>query len=51
MFLIGLDYRQKHRAREFCTFKEVNAHLGENVTLSSRYAKLVTITKTQNRTE
>ncbi|XP_074994758.1 NACHT, LRR and PYD domains-containing protein 12-like [Calonectris borealis] len=54
MFLIGLDYRQKYRdyvAREFCTFKEVNTRLGENVTLSSRYAKLMMVTKTHNTTE
>ncbi|KAM7089349.1 NACHT, LRR and PYD domains-containing protein 12-like isoform 2-T4 [Ciconia maguari] len=41
------DYRQKYRdhvARDFCTFKEVNACLRENVTLSSTYMKLVMVT-------
>ncbi|XP_075375118.1 NACHT, LRR and PYD domains-containing protein 12 [Mycteria americana] len=41
------DYRQKYRdhvARDFRTFKEVNACLRENVTLSSRYTKLVMVT-------
>ncbi|XP_068280868.1 NACHT, LRR and PYD domains-containing protein 12-like isoform X2 [Nyctibius grandis] len=48
------DYRQKYRdhvAREFCTFNEVNTGLGENVPLSSRYAKLMVVMKTQSRTE
>ncbi|XP_009474844.1 PREDICTED: NACHT, LRR and PYD domains-containing protein 3-like, partial [Nipponia nippon] len=48
------DYRKKYRdnvAREFHTFKEVNASLGENVTLSSRYTKVVMITNPLGRSE
>ncbi|KGL93470.1 NACHT, LRR and PYD domains-containing protein 3, partial [Charadrius vociferus] len=48
------DYRQKYRdhvAREFHTFKEGNACLGENVTLSSRYTKLMMVTNPQGRSE
>ncbi|PKU41150.1 lrr and pyd domains-containing protein 3-like [Limosa lapponica baueri] len=48
------DYRQKYRdhvAREFHTFKEVDACLGENVTLSSRYTKLVMVMNPLGRSE
>ncbi|NXN69886.1 NAL12 protein, partial [Himantopus himantopus] len=48
------DYRQKYRdhvAREFHTFKEVNACLCENVTLSNRYTKLMMVTNPQGRSE
>lgn len=54
MFLIGVDYRQKYRdhaAREFCTSREVNTRQAGNMSLSSRYAKLMKVAKTQNRTE
>ncbi|KAM6050261.1 NACHT, LRR and PYD domains-containing protein 12-like [Theristicus caerulescens] len=48
------DYRKKYRdnvAREFRTFKEANASLGENVTLSSRYTKVMMITNPLGRSE
>ncbi|NXN26306.1 NLRP3 protein, partial [Nycticryphes semicollaris] len=48
------DYRQKYRehvAREFHTFKEMNACLGEKVTLSSRYTKLVMVMNPLGRSE
>ncbi|KAM6307815.1 NACHT, LRR and PYD domains-containing protein 12-like [Podargus strigoides] len=48
--LLAVEYRD-HVAREFCTFKEVNACLGDSVTLSSRYTKLMIVPKTQKRTE
>ncbi|XP_074016224.1 NACHT, LRR and PYD domains-containing protein 12 [Numenius arquata] len=47
-------YRQKYRdhvAREFHTFKEMDACLGENVTLSSRYTKLVVVMNPLGRGE
>ncbi|XP_063208689.1 NACHT, LRR and PYD domains-containing protein 12-like isoform X4 [Chroicocephalus ridibundus] len=48
------DYRQKYRdhvVREFHTFEEVNARLGENMTLSSRYTKLVMVMNPLGRSE
>ncbi|NXX15465.1 NLRP3 protein, partial [Podargus strigoides] len=48
------DYRQNYRehvAREFHTFKEANACLRENVTLGSRYMKLVMVTDPLGRSE
>uniref|UniRef100_A0A8D0G0C6 NACHT domain-containing protein n=1 Tax=Strix occidentalis caurina TaxID=311401 RepID=A0A8D0G0C6_STROC len=39
VFLPSVD----HVTREFCTFKEVNTCLSENVTLSSRYMKMVMV--------
>ncbi|NWH43077.1 NLRP3 protein, partial [Fregata magnificens] len=48
------DYRQKYRdhvTTEFLTFKEMNACLAENVTLSSRYTKLLMVMNPLGRSE
>ncbi|XP_068800441.1 NACHT, LRR and PYD domains-containing protein 3 isoform X2 [Struthio camelus] len=48
------EYKQKYRAhviREFLHYKEVNARLGENLTVSSRYTSLTIVTKPQTKSE
>ncbi|XP_067151937.1 NACHT, LRR and PYD domains-containing protein 3-like isoform X2 [Apteryx mantelli] len=48
------EYKQKYRAhviREFLQYKEVNACLGENLTVSNRYTNLTIVTKAQTKRE
>ncbi|NXE55745.1 NLRP3 protein, partial [Casuarius casuarius] len=48
------EYKQKYRAhviREFLAYKEVNACLGENLTVSSRYTNLMIVIKPHTKRE